>query len=156
MRRRDFIGGAASLAAASLGAVCTKEVKARLILDLSRSISTISSQFIRLGYETSSVASRGLLSAENAVYVQLCRTLSSSGIIRIGGNTSDYASYVSSSQAFSSPETGPGSIVNQAALRDLGTFLKATGWELIWGLNLGRGTVEGAVEEANAVLAATK
>jgi hypothetical protein len=156
MRRRDFIGGAASLAAASLGAVRTKEVKARLILDLSRSISTISSQFIGLGYETSSVASRGLLSAENAVYVQLCRTLSSSGIIRIGGNTSDYASYVSSSQAFSSPETGPGSIVNQAALRDLGTFLKATGWELIWGLNLGRGTVEGAVEEANAVLAATK
>jgi hypothetical protein len=40
-------------------------------------------------------------------------------------------------------------------LRDLGSFLEATGWKLIWGLNLGRGTVDAAVDEAKAVLAAT-
>lgn len=144
------------LAAASLGSVSRERVQARLILDLSRTISPIASEFMGLGYEISSVARPGLLSAQNSVYVQLCRTLGSRGIIRVGGNTSDYASYAASSQALSSPETGPGSIVNEAVLRDLGTFLEATGWRLIWGLNLGRGTVEDAVEEAKAVLAATR
>lgn len=155
MRRREFIEGAASLAIASLGNVSRESVHARLVLDLARTISTIASDFMGLGYETSSVARPGLLSPKNSVYVQLCRTLGANGIIRIGGNTSDYASYSAASQALSSPETGPGSIINQAVLQDLGTFLDATGWRLIWGLNLGRGTVEGAVEEANAVLAAT-
>jgi len=49
-----------------------------------------------------------------------------------------------------------GSVVNQAVLRDLGTFLNATGWKLIWGLNLGNGTLENAIQEAKAVTAATK
>ena len=109
-----------------------------------------------LGYEISSVARPGLLSARNATYVQLCRALGSSGVIRVGGNTSDYASYSASAQPLSSPETGPGSVVNAAVLRDLGSFLEATGWKLIWGLNLGRGTIEAAVEEAKAVFAATE
>jgi hypothetical protein len=41
-------------------------------------------------------------------------------------------------------------------LRDLGTFLEATGWNLIWGLNLGKGTAQAAIQEAKAVLAATE
>ena len=155
MRRREFIEGAALLAAASTGNLFRESLQARLTLDLSRTISRIPPNFMGLGYETSSVARPGLLSAKNPVYVQLCRTLGSSGTIRVGGNTSDYASYAASSQAFSSPETGTGSIVNEAVLRELGSFLEATGWSLIWGLNLGRGTVEGVVEEANAVRAAT-
>ena len=156
MRRRDFIPGAALLAAAPLGSVLRESVQAKLILDLSRTVSTISPRFMGLGFEISSIARRGLLSADNSVYVQLCRTLGTRGNIRVGGNTSDYASYVASAQALSSPETGPGSIINEVVLRDLGTFLKATGWGLIWGLNLGRGTVEAAVEEARAVIAATR
>jgi hypothetical protein len=49
--------------------------------------------FMGLGYEVSSVSERGLLTASNHAYVQLLRTLSTSGVIRIGGNTSDYASW---------------------------------------------------------------
>lgn len=157
MRRRDFIKGVslvAGTAAASLGTAFREVLQARLILDLSRTITTIPSDFIGLGYEISSVARPGLLSATNSVYVQLCRTLGS-GVIRVGGNTSDYASYSASAQALSSPETGPGSVVNDAVLRDLGSFLEATGWKLIWGLNLGRGSLEAAVDEAKAVFAAT-
>jgi hypothetical protein len=90
------------------------------------------------------------------MYVRLVRTLGLQGIIRIGGNTSDYSSYAPAGSALSSPETGPGSVVNDAVLRDLGTFLEATGWKLIWGLNLGRGTKENAIEEARAVLAAIR
>lgn len=158
MRRRDFIkGGAlvAGAAAASFGNGSRDSIEARLILDVSKTISPIPSDFMGLGYEISSVARPGLLSARNASYVQLCRTLASSGIIRIGGNTSDYASYSASAQPLSSPETGPGSVVNDTVLRDLGSFSEVTGWKIIWGLNLGKGTVEAAVEEAKAVIAAT-
>jgi len=109
-----------------------------------------------LGYEISSVARPGLLSQQNSAYVRLVRTLGSHGIIRIGGNTSDYSSYAPAAQPVSSPETGPGSVVNDAVLHDLGTFLEATGWKLIWGLNLGRGTLADCVAEAKAVLAATQ
>ena len=158
MHRRDFIKGAAAIAgtaAASFGNALPEGVQARLTLDTSRTIATIASDFVGLGYEISSVARAGLLSATNSVYVRLCRTLGSRGIIRVGGNTSDYASYSVSAQPLSSPETGPGSVVNDSVLRDLGSFLKASGWKLIWGLNLGRGTIEAAEEEAKAVLAAT-
>jgi Glycosyl hydrolase family 79 C-terminal beta domain len=158
MHRRDFIKGmsvVAGTAATSFGNAFREDLQAGLILDLSRTITTIPADFMGLGYESSSVARRGLLSATNSVYTQLCRTLGSSGVIRIGGNTSDYASYSASAQPLSSPETGPGSVVNDVVLRDLGSFLEATGWKLIWGLNLGRGTIEAAVEEAKAVAKAT-
>src|SRR5215467_8976395 len=112
MRRREFIEGAALLAAASTGNLFRESLQARLTLDLSRTISRIPPNFMGLGYETSSVARPGLLSAKNTVYVQLCRTLGSNGIIRIGGNTSDYASYSASGQTVSSPETERGSVVN--------------------------------------------
>ena len=79
-----------------------------------------------------------------------------SGVIRVGGNTSDYSSYVETGQPLSSPEGKAGSVVNQAVLRELGAFLDATGWKLIWGLNLGNGTLENAIQEAKAVTAATK
>ncbi|MGA8028559.1 MAG: glycosyl hydrolase family 79 C-terminal domain-containing protein, partial [Bryobacteraceae bacterium] len=38
----------------------------------------------------------------------------------------------------------------------LGTFLDATGWRLIWGLNMGSGSEREAVEEAEAVMAIAK
>jgi Glycosyl hydrolase family 79 C-terminal beta domain len=39
-------------------------------------------------------------------------------------------------------------------LKDLGGFLEATGWTLIWGLNLGTGSEAEAIAEAKSVLAA--
>src|SRR6516164_3665684 len=104
MRRRDFIKGAALIAvnaATSFGNALPEGVRARLTLDTSRTIATIPSDFVGLGYEISSVARAGLLSATNSAYVRLCRSLGSSGIIRVGGNTSDYASYSASTQALS-------------------------------------------------------
>ncbi len=104
-----------------------------------------------LGYEISSVARPGLLSATNAVYVQLVRTLGARGVIRIGGNTADYASYSATAPAISTPY---GSRVNDASLQELGSFLQATGWQLIWVLNLGSGSVADAIAEAGAVVRA--
>jgi hypothetical protein len=164
MNRREFLSQAAgvvgtalaesrfagSLQAASIGA------EMRVTLDFAKTLATIPPDFMGLGYEVSSVARPGLLSAQNAVYVQLVRTLGTQGVIRVGGNTSDYSSYAATGQPLSSPEGKAGSVVNDAVLHDLGTFLDATGWNLIWGLNLGDGTQENAIQEAKAVTAATK
>jgi len=46
-------------------------------------------------------------------------------------------------------------VVDRRGVRDLGTFLRATGWRLIWGFDLGRGTVEQAVDQAVAVADST-
>ena len=164
MKRRRFLHGAALVAgsAAARRALASawrpmqETPSARLILDLTQPLAIIRPDFLGLGYEVSSVARPGLLSQHNAVYVQLVRSLGSRGVIRVGGNTSDYSSYAPTAQAVSSPETGPGSVVNDTVLHDLGNFLKTTGWNLIWGLNLGKGTEQAAVREAKAVLAATR
>ena len=59
----------------------------------------------------------------NRVYVQLVRTLGARGVIRIGGNTSDYAHYAAAARPVSS---ALGTVVNDAVLKDLEGFLVGT------------------------------
>jgi hypothetical protein len=98
-----------------------------------------------LGYELSSVAKRGLLAANNRALIGFVRRLSYEGVVRIGGSTSDFATRSAKDEAVSAPKE---SVINRAAVEDLGGFLRATGWKLIWGLNLGTGTPEMAADEA--------
>ena len=163
MDRRTFLTRAVGFTAAAVvpskfvGALQapSSEAEVRVIIDPARTLAVIPPDFTGLGYEISSVARPGLLSRQNAVYVQLVRTLGAQGVIRVGGNTADYASYSANGEPLSSPEGKAGSIVNDAVLRDLGAFLDATGWKLIWTLNLGNGTLENAIAEAKAVTAAS-
>lgn len=120
----------------------------RILVDPGKRLARIPADFMGLGYEVSSVSERGLLTADNQPYVRLVRELSPQGVIRIGGNTSDYASWTPDGPAVSSPKA---TVVDRRGVRDLGNFLRATGWRLIWGFNLGRGSVEQAVNEAVAV-----
>lgn len=113
-------------------------------------VSHISPDFIGLGYETSAAAQSNYFSAKDTTLIQLYRNLSTHGLIRIGGIISDHTRYV--------PDGTPAAhdmkqvtVINQANLRDLGDFTRATGWRVMWGLNLGHGTKAEAVEEALAV-----
>ena len=162
MNRREFVRGGGAFAGVAAGrpgrgfnglrlrpASEVAEVRVRLRPEVV--LAEIPADFMGLGYEISSVARRGLLSREDAVYVQMVRTLGAKGVIRVGGNTADYARYTAAGEAVSTPK---GTVVNDRVLRDLGGFLEATGWTLIWGIDLGEGTVADAVEEARAVKAA--
>ena len=156
MNRRHFLARSlamsAALAAPSLPrawAQSSGRTPVRVVIDPDQPLDAIAPEFMGLGYEISSVAVPGLLSPANSLYAQLVRTLGRSGVIRIGGNTSDFARYAPDAPAVSTPF---GTVVNDAALRDLAGFLRATGWKLIWGLNLGSGSVTEAVAEAAAVL----
>jgi len=147
INRRDFVSGilGASVAAAQSTTV-------RVQVQPQSRLGRIPADFMGLGYEVSSVSERGLLTAANRPYVQLVRTLSPAGVIRIGGNTSDYATWSPDGPAVSSPKA---TVVDRRGLHDLGTFLRATGWRLIWGFDLGqsggRAPMDQTVDEAVAV-----
>jgi hypothetical protein len=125
----------------------------RVNVDTRRRQGRIPDDFTGLGYEISSVATPGLLSEKNHVYVQLVRGLGTNGVIRVGGITSDSASF--SPHGVASP-AAKATVVNSDSLRDLAGFLDATGWQLIWGLNLGSGDAQSAADEAVAVAAIVK
>ncbi len=147
MNRRTFLSGMFGVSTCALAQNAPAGL-VRIQVDPQSRLGRIPVDFMGLGYEVSSVSEPGLLSASNHAYVQLLRTLSPAGVIRIGGNTSDYAAWSPNGPAVSSPK---GTVVDRRGVADLGTFLRATGWRVIWGFNLGQGTVDEAVDEATAV-----
>lgn len=157
MDRREAIKALAAAALMPVAprastAATEKNVGAHVSLD--RTLATIPNGFLGLGYEISSVAQRGLLSPNNAALIRFVRNLGTAGVIRIGGNTSDLtAPWSATAQAVSAPKL---TAVNGTVINDLAGFLRATGWKLIWGLNLGTGTLSSAVEEAAFVAAALR
>jgi hypothetical protein len=156
MNRRDFIVKSAS-AAAALAASCSvaravegDALVGSITIGGAGTLPSVPRYFQGLGYEISSVATRGLLGPANTAYVELVRQLGTQGVIRVGGNTADYAGYSALASAVSTPY---GTVVNDAVLKDLGGFLEATGWHLIWALNLGSGKEADTVAEARAIMA---
>ncbi len=137
----------------SLHAQLTPTANVRLRVDPQTVVVAIPDDFLGFGYETSAAAPRDFFNAKNAAMVQLYRTLSSHGVVRIGGNVSDHARYEPNGTPAARPQEQT-TVINRADLDALGGFLRATGWKAIWGLNLGTGTKEEAATEAAAVDAA--
>ena len=131
-----------------IGSAARAAGQVAISVDASRTVGAIAPDYMGLGYEISSVAIPGLLSAKNTPYVSLVKALGSRGVIRIGGNTSDFSTYAANGAPVSLPK---GSVVTEANLIELRGFLDALDWKLIWGLNLGADKLDNAVEEARAV-----
>ncbi len=137
----------AASAAVPFAAPAHAATQVSIRIDPSRRLRAIPSNYMGLGYEASSVA-MGILSADNHPYVQLVRNLGRDGVIRIGGNVSDFTLYDASGTSKWEPKD---TVITLANIRALRGFLDATGWKLIWGLNLGGDKLDNAVEEARAV-----
>ena len=97
-------------------------------------VPNVPASFIGLSYETSELLGTRL-SPGNTELVALCRRLGTKAVLRLGGNSSDR------DRAHPSP----------AAIGRLAGFLRATGWSLIYGLDLGNGTKAQAAAEAEMV-----
>jgi hypothetical protein len=106
--------------------------------------------FMGLGYEMSSVAHLGLLSAGNRRYVNLVRGLGSEGVLRVGGIVADYTRYEPNGIIKANEKD---TVITRASLEQFGRFLKTIGWRAIWSVNFAQGTIEQAVEEAMSVAA---
>lgn len=115
-----------------------------------------------LSYEKVEMADPEFFSASDRNLVAIFRALSTQGVLRIGGNSSDYCWWKSHSDqaapppprtAHSSANWMPHSYTAIApkAVDNLAGFLDAAGWTVIYGLNLGTSTPEAAAEEAACV-----
>lgn len=144
LSRRTLLAASAALPFASAAHAATP---VSIRIDPAKRLRAIPSNYMGLGFETSSVA-MGILSAGNRPYVHLVRNLGKDGVIRIGGNVSDFAFYDANGASKWEPKD---TVITLANIKQLRSFLDAVGWKLIWGLNLGGDKLDNAVEEAKAV-----
>jgi hypothetical protein len=131
-------------------------------VDTTRILHTVPENFTGLSYESGQLAHPEFFTAQNAQLIALVKRLSPSGVLRIGGNTSEYTHWspVASNLAqagFAEPpsagkNTAESYTITPTAITNLRGFLDATNWQLIYGLNLHHGTPEAAAEEADFVL----
>lgn len=107
----------------------------------------ISPTFEGLSYETGILAKQPLfLNASNPVLIQLIKNLGN-GILRIGGNSSDQTYWTGKARRST---TGTDSLTT-TDIDNLTAFTKATGWQVVFGLNLGSYNTSAAADEARYV-----
>ncbi len=135
-------------------------LSATLTIDLGISPGAVPLSYVGLSYEAAQLANPQFFSASNTELISLIRELGTQGVLRIGGGTSEFTKY--SAQKAEGPPPfevfGPdtsktvkqGTVTTAFALESLRAFLDEVGWTCLYGLNLGQGTKENAVAEAEA------
>ncbi|MFZ2023943.1 MAG: hypothetical protein ACLPZY_11440 [Terracidiphilus sp.] len=171
MKRRTFLQNASAAAASSLAPRflhsqstapgATEPIPAKLTIDRSVTLATVPPDFIGLSYESAQLANPAFFAATNTALTKLFRDLSTNGLLRLGGGTSEFTAFTTEEPAGPPPfdAVGPDTSKNvksdtpvtPKSLRNLREFLDATNWRCIYGLNLGRGPVDRAAEEASYV-----
>jgi len=164
MKRREFLSIASAAAASCLAshllhAQNAEPIHGTLTIDESSTLSTIPPDFIGLSYESAQLANPAFFSAKNTALIALFRELSDWGVLRLGGGTSEFTAFTADETQAAAPfdAVGPDTsknvksdtIITRQSLRNLREFLDATGWRCLYGLNLGRGPVARAVQEAS-------
>ncbi|NKE61793.1 hypothetical protein FXN61_35545 [Lentzea sp. PSKA42] len=102
--------------------------------------SQVGRDFAGFSYEKDRVGAR-MFNARNADLVRLFRLLGPS-LLRIGGNLVDMTTWKPDGSGGVATEVAPSDI------RELALFAKATGWKVIYGINLKTNTPEAAADEA--------
>ncbi len=115
--------------------------------------------YVGFSYETVQLADPSFFDAGNRELVALFRAISPQGVLRIGGNSSEFCWW--RSRPDQAPPPDPSSAGNDnnwmphkvtaiepVAVDRLAGFLDATGWKAVYGLNLGTGTPERDAEES--------
>ncbi len=158
LTRRTFLAGAAaSLAAAHLHPQAAG-VHVSLVLPAQATGPQMPAGFVGLSYEIQQLKDPAFFSAANTGLIAQFRALSSRGVLRLGGNTSEYGWWKPTPNAPEPqhPQTRAPAGEPQAqyypvsaeAVNNLEAFLRATGWKCIYGLNLGTNTPARAAQEA--------
>jgi hypothetical protein len=163
LSRREFCSLTAALGATALSAPHSllaepPALQVSLAIDTATRLARVPLDFMGLSYESGQLASPDFFAAENKALVKIFRALSPAGVLRLGGNLSEFTVW-SETEPATSPKTiemlgpDPGHreprafMVTPHSIRNLRGFLDATGWRCIYGLNLGGGTLENALAE---------
>jgi hypothetical protein len=177
MDRRKFLRGSVLASGAIMCkrmglAQSSSTVALRLTLDARTRGNPIPADFTGLSYESAQLSEPEFFSPDNAQLIGYVRRLGASGVLRIGGNTSEYC-YWTPNGAAQNPATAqhdeatvlqqaigpdkghkppPPKKITPEAVRNLRGFIDATEWKLIYGLNMGTESPETAAAEAEFVM----
>jgi hypothetical protein len=131
-------GGGGGGAASADSSQSTATVRATVSLNASQPGAVLSSNFAGLSYEKGKLAVP-LFTATNTALVNLFKLLGPS-ILRIGGNSNDKASWKGSTAGLT--------VITPSQVDALADFLAATGWQVIYSINLPQNTLSAAADEA--------
>jgi hypothetical protein len=124
-----------------------KGIPVTVVLDESAQRLTISDNFEGLSFETKILTKNpNVLNSNNQILIQLLKNLGP-GLLRIGGNTSDEINWTGNTR---NAYTGD-SLLTTSDIDRLAAFANATGWPVLFGLNLGNNKVTDAVNETQYV-----
>ena len=157
--RREFLATAAcTLAATRLRAQGQSKVQVALAISTEAVGPQMPLDFVGLSYEVQQLVDPSFFSAQNSGLVREFKALSSNGVLRLGGNTSEFAYWKPSPE---SPEPEHPHVrevvgepkakyyaVTAEAVRNLAEFLQATGWTCLYGIGMGTNIPARAADEA--------
>jgi hypothetical protein len=162
LTRRQFLATTAgTVAAARLH--MRGQSKIRVVLNIPSETSgyRMPIDFVGLSYEVQQLSDPSFFSAQNSGLIREFKALSSTGVLRLGGNTSEFAYWKPTPD---SPEPEHPQVrevvgepkahyyaVTPQGVRNLAEFLQAAGWTCIYGIGMGTNTPARAAEEAVSV-----
>jgi hypothetical protein len=157
-RRRFLATAACTMAAARLHAQGQGKVRVALSIPREATGARMPIDFVGLSYEVQQLVDPSFFSAQSSGLIREFKALSSTGVLRLGGNTSEFAYWKPKPD---SPEPEHPQVreaegepkahyyaVTVEAVRNLAEFLQATGWTCVYGIGMGTNTLARAAEEA--------
>jgi hypothetical protein len=117
--------------------------------------------YVGLSYEVQQLLDPAFFSAQNTGLIREFRALTPRGVLRLGGNTSEFEWWKPSPESPEPEHPQTREVVGEPraqyypvtaeAVRNLAAFLQATGWTCLYGVGMGTNTPEHAAEEAEYV-----
>ncbi|MGA2907799.1 MAG: hypothetical protein ABSE36_08870 [Terracidiphilus sp.] len=160
--RRKFLATfALTFAATRLRAQNQTQIKANLIIPPEAKGPHIPADFVGLSYEVQELTNPAFFSAKNTSLIRAFRQVSSHGVLRLGGNTSEFGWWRPTPDSPEPKHPHTREVVGEPkasyyavtpdAIRNLAAFLEATGWTCLYGINMGTNTPARAADEAQFV-----
>jgi hypothetical protein len=156
-RRKFVVVAACMVAAKRLRAQDSSKVQVSLSIPTEEG-PHMPADFLGLSYEVQQLTDVNFFSAKNDGLIAQCKALAPRGVLRLGGNTSEFGYWKPMPE---SPEPEHPQVrevvgepraryyaVTPEAVRNLAEFLRATGWTCVYGVGMGTNTPARAAEEA--------
>jgi hypothetical protein len=122
---------------------------------------SVPDDYVGLSYEVQQLIDPSFFAASNIGLIDQFKALAPRGVLRLGGNTSEFAWWKATSDSPEPEHPQTRAVegepkpeyyaVTPEAVRNLAGFLKATGWTCLYGIGMGTNTPERAAEEAEFV-----
>ena len=158
-RRRFLAAGAVSLAATSMRGQSAAEVT--LTIPPEATGPHVPEDYVGLSYEVQQLLDPAIFSAHNTGLIREFKALSPKGVLRLGGNTSEFEWWKPRPESPEPKHPQTREVggeprakyypVTAESVRNLGTFVRATGWTCLYGIGMGTNTPERAATEAEYV-----